>query len=210
MTLPPKILRSWDQRRGWSGTSAPTYVYILLGASAGRDRLVVAPIPPAIKISDLPMRNILFGLCLLFAVPAAAQTNERLPVGVGDEVRIRGPLRGDGYTMATIREFGPSYLYFTVENRPGVVFVRSYKNLGGLDVPGFSRTRGAKSGAMWGFYLGGAAGVVAGPFTANAFSMETGTSMGVLGVGAGLVGGLVGAAAGAILFPKEWQRYVLE
>jgi hypothetical protein len=74
-----------------------------------------------------------------------------------------------------------------------------------------SRSMGARRGFMIGLLGGAAAGVVTGiVFAVNGngsdFDIEPGTVMSIMGIGGSLVGGIVGAAIGAILPGEAWQR----
>lgn len=148
-------------------------------------------------------------LAMLVAAPAAsAQYANRFNLETGDHIRIDGPLLLDHWVDAEVTSVGPLHFGFSVVDDPGLVYVRSYANVDTLEVREVSRRRSARGGALWGFYIGTAMGIIAGPFAANALSLDTGPAIGVVGGAIGLSGAIAGAVTGALINPGRWYRYV--
>ncbi len=158
------------------------------------------------------MRQLLLIVCLLtVAGPAYGQVADSLRLRPGDLVRFVGPLPGQaGLVDGTVVSVLPHEFEFSVRGSPGVTYTRSYETLTSIDVGYHDPGQSARAGGAWGLFVGGVLGLVAGPFLAPHLSLDTGPAMALSAAGSGLVGAGVGLAAGAMMAPLRWQRYVFE
>lgn len=149
-------------------------------------------------------------LALLVTAPSlAAQVENPFMLEPGDRIRLAAPAPSDAAVEADVVDVSGTTFNFAIADAPDVVLTRSFAGLDTLEVRASSRRHSARSGAIWGLYLGAAAGLIGGPFYATSGSMETGTAVGVFGSAGGLAGALTGAAVGALLAPERWYRYVV-
>lgn len=149
---------------------------------------------------------------LLLPVSASAQVAYNpFNLEPGDRVRFTGLLPGDnGRVHARVISVSPDFFGFTPSNQPNIVMNREYGTLNSIDVRYRSRRESARGGALWGAYLGVAAGLIGGPFLANDLDVGTGQAVGLVGGAGALVGSLAGSIAGALIAPGRWTRYVFQ
>ncbi len=127
----------------------------------------------------------------------------------GDRIRLHGPFEQDPLVSARVVSTGPIYLGFSLDGRPDLVFTRAFATIDTLDVRHRSRWYSAQEGATWGLFLVTAAGMIAGPLLAPGRAMETSTAIVAYGAGGAILGIVSGAAAGAVIAPIRWYRYVI-
>lgn len=155
------------------------------------------------------MRFILPVAVFLFAAqPLYAQNANPLSLSVGDQISLREPLAGGTMIRGTVSKLDPDALTYVAEGDYRQYF-RPYVGIDTIAVKRRMPRASARSGALWGAFLGAAAGIISAPFYAKSASMGTGTAIAVIGASGGLGGSLLGAAAGAVLFPRRWFRHVL-
>lgn len=157
------------------------------------------------------MHRALLALTILAATgtPAAAQQRMLVP---GDEVRVvapafhRGPVRGElvrymGDTLA-VRETSTDSVY--------VIPLEAVRRLALNEGP--QRGRSVRRGGALGVFIGGALGILAGPFIASSHTEDDTSILATTALSglAGLaVGGGVGAASGALFGGDHWQHYTM-
>lgn len=151
---------------------------------------------------------LLVALLLIASRPLQAQQANPLSLSIGDQISLREPLAGGTVLRGTVSKVDPDALTYMVDGDYRLYF-RPYVGIDTIAVKRRMPRASARAGALWGAFLGGAAGIIAAPFYAKTSSMATGTAVVVIGAGGGLGGGLLGAAAGAVLFPRIWFRHVL-
>lgn len=150
---------------------------------------------------------VLFGL-LLAAAPAAAQQRYSLPLEPGDEVRLSPIGSGAAPLAGQVVEWDSYMLSFAPVGDESRVVRVDPTSLAGLQIRERSRSRSAWRGAAWGLFLGGSAGLIAGPFASRETSMSFEGTLAALSAGGGISGALVGAAIGAVWAPARWRSYV--
>jgi hypothetical protein len=132
-----------------------------------------------------------------------------IPLSRGDRIRINAPRVGDPLVSASVLAVRGSQIGFAIGEGPGQVYTRNLLSVDTLDVRGRSRRDSARSGALWGLFLGASGGMIGAPFAEPALPWDTGPTIAVLGGAGGLAGAMVGAAVGAVIDPPRWYRYIL-
>lgn len=147
---------------------------------------------------------------LLLATPLASQEGPpAIPIEPGDVIRLRSPFPGQTIVPARVTSVGDVYFGYAIENDPeNRIFTGELLTLDTLDVRERSRRYSARTGAVWGGYLGAALGLIGGPFAAPGMDIETGTSVALFGAAGTAMGALSGATIGALIAPARWYRYV--
>ena len=158
------------------------------------------------------MRQLLLVITLLLAAtPVSGQIADSLRLRPGDPVRFPGPLPGQATLVdGTVVSVLPHAFEFSVRGASGQTYTRSYDTLTSIDVGYHDAGKSARTGGLWGLFVGGVLGLVSGPFLAPHLSVDTGPAMALSAAGAGLIGIGIGAAAGALMAPTRWNRYVFQ
>ena len=152
-----------------------------------------------------------FIVLLLLTVAGAAEAQvaaNPLNIAVGDHIRLREPLFGGDWVVGRVAAISRDEIAYSVDG--GSRLERPYVAIDTIDVRRRLPRQSALQIGRWGAFLGGAAGMIAGPLVAKSMpSMSTGTAVAAFGAGGTVTGGLIGAAIGAILVPPQWYRHVL-
>lgn len=142
--------------------------------------------------------------------PAQAPTQGPLRLDPGTRIRVTAPTLTPGKVVGNAVSIDHEWLSLTQPDSASQSWIR----LAFVDTVevsrGRSRRRRALKGSSWGAFLGGGLGVIAGGLAAKNLPTNSQESAALGAVGVGLVGGLIGAAIGAIRpGPERWQPYVL-
>ena len=140
---------------------------------------------------------------------AAPTFSNPLSLSVGDEISVREPAAGGKTLSGRVSAIEAGAIRYEIPGE-GQQYFRPYVGIDTIAVKRHVPRQQALIGAAWGAFLGGAAGLISGPFhAASSTTGNTATSMAMFGAAGGAGGALVGAAVGAVLFPRKWYLHVL-
>jgi hypothetical protein len=145
-------------------------------------------------------------LCLS-ASALPAQSGYVFSLEPGERIRLNGPELGDKLVTARVVSWNDALLRFTIEGSD-IIHTRQRVDLASLDAQRHSRRGGARSGLLWGGYLGASTGIIAGALLAGNLDLQMEHSIAIFAAGGGAFGLATGAALGAILVPDRWYRFV--
>jgi hypothetical protein len=149
-------------------------------------------------------------LLLLAALPAAAQQRTLLP---GDEVRVVAPSFHRGSIRGELVRYMGDTLAVREASTDSVHVLPMYAIRGLARNDGRHHGRSIRRGGVLGAFVGGAIGLVAGPFIAAASDGDDdGSFLGIVAISgtAGLAaGGTLGLAGGALLSGDHWQSFTM-
>lgn len=154
-------------------------------------------------------------------VGGSATVQERLGLAHGTRVQLQANAAGteritadvvafrrDGFSIASLSASLPTSAY---RSSAGARIQHvQFREVGFMRVSqGHSRVRSAVRGALWGLYVAGSAGTIAGPVAAHSMGYGIGGAAAILGVSGGAIGAGLGAVFGAIVSPERWKSYRL-
>lgn len=131
-----------------------------------------------------------------------------LSLSVGDQISVREPLANGRLINGRVSAIEADAITYEIPGR-GQAYFRPYEGIDTIAVKRRVPRQQALLGAAWGAFLGVGAGLIGGPFHAASINGNTATSMAMFGAAGGAGGALIGAATGAILFPRKWYIHVL-
>lgn len=161
-------------------------------------------------------RAILFGAALLFGLSAPLQAQFEL--SPGSRVQFVWPANGakERVTASVVDSHAEGFSFRLEESgtpsayRSALSATQSirYEDVGFMRVSqGHSRARSAFRGSLWGVYVAGSLGAIAGPIAAHSMGHGIGTASAILGLSSAAVGATVGGVIGAIVSPERWKSY---
>lgn len=127
----------------------------------------------------------------------------------GDMIRFAPSGAADERVTARVTSVHPQWVAYAVPGDESRVLAQRLEAFQGMQISRRSRSRSARWGAAWGAYLGGALGAIAGPVSAVSLNRSVSSSMILLGSSGGVVGAAAGALVGAMLAPERWRAFRL-